>query len=160
MLGVGVGLPGRIRLERLPLLPQAFVGAIQALRDNSCMGRCRHEVRVAGPARHDVDMDMISDAGTGRRANIDAYVEGLSAVGAPQNFKALAGQLHQFSLDRIGEVDQRRNMQEGDDHHVAVSVRVAVEDGEAVSGPMQDQVLRPVGLRQTVAEQAASLMPA
>ena len=52
----------------------------QMLRDHLDVGEHRHEVRVAAPARHDVQVPVVGDAGAGDAAEVPAEVEALGRV--------------------------------------------------------------------------------
>src|SRR2546425_4059371 len=54
---------------------EAFVSSEQVLRHDPHVRQHRHEVRVAGPARYDVPVEMVAHAGTARHTEIHPDVE-------------------------------------------------------------------------------------
>ena len=59
---------------------QALRGALERLRQDLDVGEHRHEARVAGPARDDVQMHVVLDAGAGDPAEVPAEVEAVRRV--------------------------------------------------------------------------------
>ncbi len=57
-------------------------GAFQRLREHACVADDGHEVRIAIPTRHDMQMYVLRDAGARRAANIHAHVEAIRRHGA------------------------------------------------------------------------------
>ena len=58
------------------------------LRQHSRAADDRHEIRVARPARHEVDVDVVDDAGAGRAAEVDADVDALGWYASPSAISA------------------------------------------------------------------------
>src|SRR5882672_9571763 len=56
---------------------QFVVQGAQTIREHARAADDRHEVRVAGPARHDVDVQVIGHTGAGALAEIQTDVESL-----------------------------------------------------------------------------------
>ena len=54
------------------------------LGDNLDVGQHRHEIRVAAPARHDVEMAVLDDPRAGDATEIPADVEALRREDGPQ----------------------------------------------------------------------------
>ncbi len=69
-------LPSQSRKDR----PQPLDAGGHFLRQHADVADDRHEVGVAGPARHDVHVQVVGDAGAGGLAEIDADVQALRAV--------------------------------------------------------------------------------
>ena len=63
--------------EHLELLLDRRVNAREVGRMHPRFGGDRHEIGVAPPARHEVNMKMLVDARPGRRAEVDADIEPL-----------------------------------------------------------------------------------
>src|SRR5947208_767042 len=63
---------------------QVFVKIMQALRENACSGEHRHKIRVATPARHNMNVQMIGHARPCAFAYVDSDVESLRFRHLPQ----------------------------------------------------------------------------
>src|SRR5215216_3186193 len=60
--------------------PQRLVALLEGLRHHPRVGDHRHEVGVAAPAGHDVQVDVVLDAGAGDPALVEADVEAVRFV--------------------------------------------------------------------------------
>jgi hypothetical protein len=73
------------------------------LRDHLQVGEHRHEVRVSGPARHDVEMDVVGDARPRDATEVPAEVEPFRAVGASENVDGRNGEPVDLERLVVGE---------------------------------------------------------
>ena len=121
------------------------------------VGENGHEVGVAGPARNDVQVDVIRHTGSGNSPQVPAEVEALRAVGLGQGAQPLTGepvQLEDFVVLEVGDltdVANRRN------HQVAGRIREAIEQDERTPAAVDDEPLLVVALAGE-AEDAALLL--
>src|SRR3954471_4900257 len=112
----------------------------QVLRDDLDVAQHRHEVRVAVPARHDVDVTVVDDACAGDAAQVPADVEPLGREDVPQGLDRLDGE--PVRLERLGvlEVVERRAVPVRRDHKVPRRVRELVEEDEGELAAMDDEL--------------------
>ncbi len=99
-----------------------------------------------------MDVDMVDHPGTGRRANVDPKIEGLSAVGLSQDRNRHRGELHQLPQRIVIQILDRRAMRNRNDHHMSAGVGIAIQNDEGLASPVQDQVANSIRLRQPVTE--------
>ena len=100
----------------------------------------RHEVGVAGPARHEMQVHVVGDAGAGRPAEIHPDVDALGLIDlAQRNLAALRQEHHLRQLVRR-QRRERRDMAVRHDHQVAAVVRIQIEDDERVPAAIDDQL--------------------
>ena len=81
-----------------PRLAQALARLEQVLGDHLHVREHRHEVRVAGPARDDVQMDVVGDPRAGDSAEVPAEVEAVRPVDAGERVDGVARE----AVDREG----------------------------------------------------------
>jgi hypothetical protein len=130
---------------RLKLLAQFAVGRRQVFGKHARLANRRHEIRVARPARHDVHVDVIGDAGSPGTSQIHSQVETVRVVNFAESRLATLGQLHHFSGRlvwrgvKLAEVGVRR------DHQVTADVRIQIENYKVMAGPMHEEVLFVIG---------------
>jgi hypothetical protein len=74
---------GEVRFESPPRLVEVF-------GHHAHVGEHRHEIRVARPPGHHVQVQMLGDAGAGRGPEVHAHVERARANGPSQPGDALA----------------------------------------------------------------------
>ena len=74
----------RRRGQPLEDRPQACRGLRQVLRQHPHVADDGHEIGVAVPARHEMDMQVVDDARAGRTAEVDADVDA-RAAGTPRS---------------------------------------------------------------------------
>src|SRR6266496_3413364 len=118
----------------------------------------RHEVGVPAPARHQVQVGVVGDAGPGDLAQVHAEVEPVRLRLGPQAAQPGLGQGHQLAQLRGGQLGVVADVAEGRDHQVPGVVREAVEDGEDQLAPAKDQVGPVVPGRGQVTEDAAAAL--
>ena len=91
-----------------------------------------HEVGVAVPARHQVHVQVIEDAGAGRTAEIDPDVDALRLVrlaSATLSARCVSSAIS-FNSSAVSS-RSRRDVAARHDHQVAVVVGIQVEDDVA-----------------------------
>src|SRR5580704_18066567 len=74
------GPSGRARALSGPGIVELLPGQRQRLGQHARLGDGRHEVGVAGPARHDVQVDVSRYPGAGGPAEVGAHVEAVRIV--------------------------------------------------------------------------------
>jgi len=122
------------------------------------LGQHRHEIRIAVPARHDVKVDVVGDAGARRAAGVGADVEALW----PQRFaqdrdRPLRGAHERGGLGVV-EVVELGPVRDRGDHDVAGVVGKLVQHHDRALGPPHDELgIRVVGVLDHAAEEAARL---
>jgi hypothetical protein len=118
----------------------------------------RHEVRVAVPSRHDVEVEMVEDAGAGRFAEIQPEVEPVRLVdGGEGAFHALRERHHLAQFLRL-ERAEFAGVAVRYDHDVPVVVGEFVENDERTPSPVDDERMA-VNVRERVAEDAPGVRP-
>jgi len=100
----------------------------------------RHEVRIAAPPRHDMEMDVLVNAGSGRPSQVRAEVESLRTAHRDKRFDALHGSLHDFDIRFIRDRGEIRRMQIRHNHQMSAVVRIEVHHQEAVLSAPEDEV--------------------
>lgn len=90
-----------------------------------------HEIGVALPTGHDVEVEVFDDAGSGHPAEVESDIESIGAQGLAQGIHAAAGQLHQFEHFVVGEIGEVGDLAVGNDHEMAAVVGVIIEQGIA-----------------------------
>ena len=74
-------------------------GLPQLLRQDADFADDRHEVGVAGPSRHEVHVEVIHDARSGRAAEVDADVDALRLIRLRQRALGVLREAHH--LDQL-----------------------------------------------------------
>src|SRR5690348_13632963 len=141
--------------SRLPLLASAPrpgvhelpAGGDEMLRNDADVCDHRHEVRVAAPARDDVEMAVVDDAGAGDAAHVPAEVEALGPVGRPQRLEAVRGEPVHLERLVVGEPAEVGAVPVGRDEKVSRRVRELVQEDEGTLAAMDDELLLVVALR-------------
>src|SRR5207253_737579 len=101
------GSSSTIRISRRPSTSsgsaeegfEPVISLVEALRQHFGFADDRHETRVAGPARHDVYVQVVGHPRTGRFAEVHPDVEGLRLIRALQHVDAALCQAHQLRGD-------------------------------------------------------------
>lgn len=150
-----------MRGSRAPLLllvpgrSQLVIRAMERFRDDARLCGCGHEIRIACPARHDVNMDVLDDTCTGSFADVDSDIEIICPICPAQHRERCACKMHQFGERVRLEIFDGRLVFVGNHHHMAIGIGVAIEDHESALAPVQDKVFWPILHGQPVAEHAA-----
>ena len=124
--------------------PAARLG--QVLRQHLHVREHRHEVRVAGPARHDVQVDVVDHAGAGDPAEVPADVVPLRRVELCQRAHAGGGQAVELEHFLGSELAVFTDVPDRRDHEVAGRIRVLVQERDGVLAAVDDQSLLVVAL--------------
>ncbi len=96
---------------------------------------------------------MFLDASPGSTPLVDAHVEPLRAGGLQEHTLGLSRQLQHLKQDSVIELGQRAHVRIGHDHHMPITVRIAVQDHKTRS-PAIEHVLSRVIRGDLVAEYA------
>ena len=85
---------------------EAFIKFFQCLRQHAGPRQHGHEVVVAFPARDDVEVEVVGDAGAGARTEVQADVEALCADGGSEEALGEGGEFPEFQALGLGEVGE------------------------------------------------------
>jgi hypothetical protein len=110
-------------------------------------GRC-HKIAVAGPARHDVKVQMPGHSGAGGSSQIHPDIEPAWIKLGTQCFDRPLGQSHHFVQRRFRQLFKVADMAVRHNHHVSGSIGVTIEDDETIFGAMENQIGAVLLLRQ------------
>lgn len=125
----------RSDLEAREDWPKPLGRLLQFLGQNPYLPDDGHEVGVTGPARDEVHVEMIDDAGAGRSTEVHPDIHSLRPVRLVQRALGLRDYLYQLGPLLAVEVPKAGNVPVRDDHEVTAVVRVEVQDHEAGSPP-------------------------
>src|SRR3954453_1537088 len=84
------------RLHGAPGVSQQLPGVVEVLRHHAHVGQHRHEVHVAVPARHHVQVQVPLDAGAGRPAEVQADVRAMRPQRPVEHAERVVEQLPQL----------------------------------------------------------------
>lgn len=104
------------------------------------VGEHRHEIGVARPARHDMDVQMLGDARARRAAQIEADVETFGLHHLRQGVLATADKLHEAGQFLVRKAVQIKNLLVGDDHQMAASIGEFIEQRVARAVARDDEI--------------------
>ena len=130
---------------------------MKVLRKNLHVGEDGHEVGVACPAGHDVEVNVVDDAGARNPAEVPAEVVALRSVGLGESRDpalSKAVDLESLIVRKVGEL---ADVPVGGDHQVAGGVRELVQEHEGALAAVDDEPLLVVAGGR-VAEDAARLL--
>ena len=77
---------------------------MQGFGQDPCLSRDGHEVGIAAPAWHDVEVKVLVDAGTGALTQIHAEVESVGTVDLADRGDGSLGQSHQLQVLFGGQI--------------------------------------------------------
>src|SRR3954447_738113 len=117
-----------------------------------------HEVRVAAPARDDVEVAVIRDPGPGDPADVPAEVEALGAVDGAQGCKPLGPERVDLERLVVLQVVEVQAVAVRSDQQMPGCVRELVQQHEGERAAMNDELLGVVGALRGAAEDAAVLL--
>ena len=121
-------------------LSEQFQKLCQTLAYYIDTGTNRHKICVTIPARHNVNVQMSRQAGTGAFAEIDADIETVRFHGKCQGLFGLADEGHHLSHFIVGDFFELADVPQRRDKQMAVIVRKAVEYHYAMPCPPQNNV--------------------
>ena len=104
------------------------------------IGKHRHEVRIAVPARHDVKMDVVVDSRTAGTPEVCTEVETFGAHCCIQRLNGFARRSHDVQQLLIGQLIEARHLTVRHNHHVAAVVRIAIHDDKAMLAAPDDKL--------------------
>ena len=120
---------------------QSIARRRETLRQHARVADRRHEVGVAVPARHEMDVEMIHDAGAGRSAEIDPDVDSLRRIGLGERHLRVPRQPHQLRPLVARRRGERRHVAVRHNHQVTVVVRKQIEDDVRDTAANEDQLI-------------------
>ena len=130
---------------RSKLLAQLVVSRRQVFGKHARLANRRHEIRVARPARHDVHVYMIGDAGAGSTSQIHSQIETVRVVNFAESCLTALGEVHHFIRCLFRRGVKLLQMIVGSDHQMTADVRIQVENYEVMAGPVHEEVLFVIG---------------
>jgi len=128
------------------------------LGDHLDVGEHRHEVRVAGPARHHVQVPMVGDADAGDAPDVPAEIEAVGCVDGAQRVEPLRAEPVDLERLVVVELTEVRPMAVGRDEEVPGGVRELVEHDERTLAAVNDELLLVAAALGGPAEDAAVLL--
>ena len=99
-----------------------------------------HEISVATPTGHKVEMDVTRDACTSNGADVETEIETFAMIGIAKVFFGQPGVAHKFDPVGFGQVFDARNMACWRDHEMAVGVRKKVEKAKTSFAAKDDEI--------------------
>src|SRR5580765_8306755 len=100
----------------------------------------RHEARIAAPTRHDMQVDMILDPGSGDPADIPAEVEAVWRVHGAQCFDAVRGEAVHLERLVVRQRTEIPDMSPWRDEQVTRGVRELVHHHEGALALVDEQL--------------------
>src|SRR4051812_24589706 len=137
-----------------PAVRQLAACLEQVLRDHLDVGQHRHEVRVAVPARHDVDVAVVNDPGARDAAEVPPDVEALRREDGPQRLDRRHREPLHFERLSVLEVVERRAVPVRRDHQVTRGVRELVQEDERELAAVDHELRLVLRQRRGAAEDA------
>jgi Ca2+-binding RTX toxin-like protein len=122
-----------------PGFGELAAGLDQVFGEHLHVRQHRHEVRVACPARHKMEMNVADDAGAGDPTEVPADVEPLRAEQLRQRAHALAREPMNLQGFGITELRELPDVPERRDHQVAGGVRKPVQQRERIPAAVDDE---------------------
>src|SRR5260370_14620042 len=123
------------------MLMELRLGVGRFSRQHACLSDRCDEIRVANPARHDVHVNVLSNACPCSAAQVHSDVESLWPIYLSQRRLTTLGEIEHLVGGFFGRGIKLAQMIVGHDHQVAADVGIQIENYEVVSGAMQDEVL-------------------
>src|SRR5262249_44158060 len=105
---------------------------VQGFGQNSSLANYGYKIRVRHPARQHVHMDVIGDASARGSADVHSKIDSIRRVELPQYSLHTLSKLDHFLGNFGRQLCQRVQMGEGDDHYMAASVWIGVQDDETM----------------------------
>src|SRR5215204_4943589 len=128
------------------------------LRHHLHIRQHRHEVRVAGPARHDVEVNVVDDAGAGDPPEVPAEVVALRAVDLRERGNSVVREAVNIQRLVVRQLAELTYVAVRRDHDVSGRVRVLVDDHRRPAAPVDDEGRLVIFGLDRVAEEAAVLL--
>ena len=122
--------------------PQSRRGRVERLGQHAHLAHDGHEVGVAVPARHQVHVHVVDDAGAGRTAEVQADVHPLRVVDLGERHLGQPRQARDLDQLVVGEPGQRGDVTRRHHHRVAAVVGIQIQDDERGAAGVQDERLR------------------
>src|SRR5215210_4621437 len=137
------------RSSRAPGGSEARSRLEKMLRQDLRLAENGHEARVAAPAGHDVEVDVLVDACSRRAPEVPAEVESLRRVSRPQRLDAAEPESVDLERGLVGDAAQLALVRIGRDEQVPRGVRELVQEHERGLAALDDEALGDVtsGLR-------------
>lgn len=128
------------RSVALKFTAQLFVSRFKVLRDDARFSDGRHEISVSGPARHDVNVNMIDYPGAGSSAEVHAKVESGGIIRFAQRGLGTLGEIHEVVRSFFSRPIEVADVLVGHNQKMAADVWVDIEDYEIMFRAMEHKV--------------------
>src|SRR5262245_8199593 len=138
-------------LEGLKVGYEELVGLIKLLGNDADLAYNSHIIRIAGPARDDMDVQVFRNARSGSSAKIQANIKNARVEDPAQD--ALTGGREFEKIGALGrlQVRERCHMPIRDHHEMAVVIRITIQHHKGRLPPPQKVILYVVLLARFVA---------
>ena len=103
-------------------------------------GKGGHEIRIALPARHDMQMKVLCDAGSGHLSQVKPQVETMGMVTLLEGPHASLGTFHEFQEFISFQGEKVIHVPVGRHHEVARIIWKSVQDDKAEPEASQNQM--------------------
>lgn len=120
---------------------ELMVDDIKVLGHNLDIGDNGHEIGIAMPAWHDMEMSMIGEARARDLALVDAHIKSIGVHGQAERAQSQLSLGHQFGERRGIELRDTPHVLIGGDHHMSVIVGIEIEHNITQLTSINDMVL-------------------
>jgi hypothetical protein len=120
---------------------QLGIGLVQPFRYDSHLGNHRHEVGIAAPSGHDMNVHVGIDARACHLAYIGSYVKALGTESVFQDPNAKFHESHHRSTFFVREVFQAGDVPIRDYHEVTVAVGISIEHDHPIFSTVEEVIL-------------------
>jgi len=117
-------------------------GLLDGLGDDADLAEDGHEVRIARPAGHHVDVQVSGQARAGASPDVEPDVVPVGLEGPVHDRLEVADSLHHFHQRGRLQLAELPHVVQRGDHGMPAGIGEAVEHHEAAFQPGQDQVVR------------------
>jgi hypothetical protein len=114
---------------------------VHIFRNHLCIGKHRHEIRVAAPARDKMEMDVLIDSRACQFSEIRAKIKTFRMGDFPERGNHFLKQLHDFKRFIAGEIGKFLQMPIWYDHNMTAVVRVQIHDDKGCLAPEDDAMV-------------------
>jgi hypothetical protein len=130
---------------------------MQGFRHRAGLAEGGDEIYITEPTRQNVHVEVSSDSGTGGFAKVHADVEAIGVIDLLESSLRSLGQVHHLVGDLFVGFVEIRNVLKRQDHQMACTVRINIEDDKIKLGASEDEFfLIACRVVQDIAENAAA----
>ena len=120
---------------------KALIGPGQFLRQDASFGDDRDEIRVAGPARQDVHMEVVSHAGAGGASEVKPHIVAVGPVLDLEGPFAPLSDVQEFMQFFRPGVAQKRDVAVGRYEYVAGRIGEEIQECERILAAVKDKII-------------------